>query len=1596
MTSKTLPVLEVLIVAVLCLYNHTSATDDIVHAKIGGTAILTCILPDPGLVISASQHVIEWVRLGYDIPILIQFGIHDPRVHPNYDGRVSLIGGSSLQVRGLLLDDEGWYECRVLPLDKPTDEFRSNGHQTLLSVTAPPIFTETLPSVVEVFLGRSAILKCATRGNPQPMITWFKDGVTIKPQSKVKIVNGSLSFTAVSRDSRGLYQCHVSNTEGNVTHITELKVIGPPEIIIPPSDTVLYMNQNAKLKCQAEADPPNMTYVWQRNGQDIYHIESLKSRVKVIVDGTLQISHLTPEDSGNYTCMPTNGLPVSPSASAILTVQHPAQVMHMPKLTYLATGMKGVISCPFRSEPPLSHVDWTKDGKPLYLGMYPGWTLTSDGSIVIATANDDAAGVYTCTPFNSIGTMGKSEPTTVKLEDPPSFQVSPRKEYMEDAGQMLLIPCQMDGNPAPKVTWRKVGGSSRSQFSVKADGSLILQPLIKDHQGEWECSSSNRVATVSVRTTVFVLGTSPHAVSSVSVIPGINEANVSWVPGFDGGSNQKFTVWYKQMSAEKKEERQEWMFFPVLSTDNSMLVTDLLPATEYQFRVIAQNKAGSGPYSEITTIKTLETSPVVTELEPPTSLSVNQSSEGFVLWWSMPQSPTNDGFVVQSRFEGGEWRNLKEDISPNERQIFLRGLCKDCKYELRLLSQYGDQLSMPSPSISVSTVGMDPVNSPILEFPNTLLAGVMGGVGLLCIVLLLTLAIVCFVFYKRGKRHRENKKDLPPAKNKKPPTNPDSTMEKLLPARPLSITSTSSGHSSLDKSTHNDFHAQRQQQLPQANPPSHHSIPESHLQRASLAPMSSVEFIHRGPDGRFNVEEDASSHMKRNLSQNSHRSSEGNRSVGIKKSQSLRSYRDDRKKPPFVLSVDLPPFGSDIPSSNRTRAMAKHLSLNGHYMPIREQEFLGAPDLTSLCSETSSFFYPNSESTFGQQSLKQVKVHSAASALVLQMEHEREQGNLSRCLSLAREREELERELRRYTVNPNQSIQDVYGEIYKTRETSTPLVLHPGTRNSFLSDNTSILKGRSASCIPWEERHRLSSASLVPLHTLYEKDNRNRHNQYDYHTMQRSSYHRSKSLDRGERQKSYTWDQRRSRTPVDTNFSRVIDESVEKAKPYAGYSQKNSRESQQYFDQHIYTPLDDQQEQRMARSSRQINPGDDYSEVSVDGPEHQSQVSLYSRSLVDPAHSYETLDYERPSLPELEKVRSKEQKLESGNVGSRRTLERLNRTLPPKDFSGTMIRKTKSLGSNNLNRHRSTHSLDSRLHKEQFLPPDAWVDSLTLGRGSTMPSFGSRALSVTDQPKSSLILQTDSLVKSECQLRNHNHQSSKSLGGSTKDSEYVKVSERSKHSALSPEGSSWPLSYCPSLTSGSRSQSQDEEREDVDVEINSYRKSSETDGSYRSYASSKSSGRGSMDAPNVRQFSLSPPFTSSPETTEDSDRDETGLQEPEMQERSRRDSVDESYEWDSAYIRMHPVDPKASLSKAVVQREFFKQGKQSTIRDDYRPELDLKQKGLSPPAGFKEPSSPFVVPNILSSRREQESVLAQKIRESSTAFPEPEPDTVLF
>ncbi|XP_033973711.1 protein turtle homolog A [Trematomus bernacchii] len=1139
----------------ICLLSVSQGEASLVPAREGASAELSCNLSPPSKEFTTPNlfplHVVEWVRLGYNVPILIKFGVYAPRVHPNYKGRVSLTRGASLRIERLTLEDEGWFECRILLLDSKKDDFR-NGTWTFLSITAPPVFIKTPPTFVEVLLGDSLTLSCGAHGNPRPTVVWHKDESRIEKHEKIKVLNGTLSLASVERNVSGTYKCHVSNSEGNLTHFLQLQVKGPPIIIISPEDTTLNMSQDAVLQCQADAYPSNLSYEWLKQGQNVYHIESLKTRVKVLVDGTLLIPNLIPEDTGNYTCIPTNGLLTPPSASAHLKVKHPARVVRMSRETYLPAGMEGRIICPVQADPPVLYVNWTKDGNDLNLDNFPGWIVNSEGSVFIATANDNAVGMYTCTAYNSYGTMGKSEPTKVILQDPPTLNVPPRTEYLQEVGRDLIIPCEASGDPAPNVTWSKIGPSPRSEYAVLANGSLLLQPLSKDHHGGWECLATNRVATVSAGTVVMVLGTSPHVVSSVNVDTEMNQANVSWVPGFDGGYTQKYTVWFKQASRGK----HEWASLPVPTSKNYLLVTGLLAGTGYQFSILPQNKLGSGPFSEIASVRTLavptEAPTVVTilpMLDPPMFLSANRTDQGVLLQWFPPEAPSAPltSFVLQARRDQGQWLILSSNIRANQSEVLVKGLLRDSSYDLRLMSRSNKLLSEPSESVNVSTTGMEiyPVRPSFLEFiPEPLLAGVLGGVCFLFVAIILSLVTACYMSQRRQRRRRKRRQDLPSALQKSPsqdvrspPRSPDSVLKlKLCPPLPFFPNSSShSDRSSFDKGSRGEYHDQRKQLLSNSSPPPHYTLFESHLGSQAL------ESISRGPDGRFIMQplQEESSPSNKNvkkevLQMNGGASGSGSNRTSFRdspKSSLLSSEKDERKDSP--LTVDVPELSRPPSSPGRVQAMARNFSRHGCFYSDEEQ---GSEALL----ERASFYSDNSElkpsdslrrprmpghaedlfPSLGRRTklLDRNRPHRPGyhamesqltddSTMVSQLDSELASDSINKCVRLAKEREEMERELENYTAEQRSrgrderqsnktkspqrdSPQSEEEPVWKPQDVTIRQKPRPSSQTSRVSDyrkacyfgNTSSPSDRlPTSRIQWDISPVTSRTSLIPV-----------------------------------------------------------------------------------------------------------------------------------------------------------------------------------------------------------------------------------------------------------------------------------------------------------------------------------------------------------------------------------------------------------------------------------------------------------------------------------------------------------------------------------
>ncbi|XP_026513397.1 protein turtle homolog A [Terrapene carolina triunguis] len=599
--------------------------------------------------------------------------------------------------------------------------------------------------------------------------------------------------------------------------------------------------------------------------------DHLQSRVRVLVDGSLLLQKTTPDDAGKYTCVPSNGLRKPPSASAFLTVLYPAQVTTMPPETLLPMGMQGMIQCPTKANPPLLSISWTKDGHPLELDKFPGWSMAPDGSIVITTGNDDALGLYTCTPYNSYGTAGASAPTRVLLKDPPVFTLRPKEEYFQEVGRELVIPCAAQGDPPPTVTWAKLGSTGRNDAQVDGNSSLVFRPLVKEQHGAWECTVSNQVARISTTTSVYVLGTSPHAVTNVSVLPLLLAANVSWQPGFDGGYFQRFSVWYTPLVKHLNRPHHDWVSLTVPVGAGYLLVENLQPATGYQFSVLSQNKLGSGPFSEIVTsfplgFPTTEVPPELPTtathvfLSPPQSLTANETSRGVLLQWEPPLqfSVALTGYALELRQDQGGWEGLDGSIPSTKTQVLVPGLIKDACYEFRLVAFAGIYMSDPSNTVNVSTAGMEvyPSRTQLPELlPQPVLAGVIGGICFLSVAVIFSTMVACIMNRRRAARLQKRRQDppivfspnkkLPPPQNSRSSGSPDSAMKLKRQASP---------YQSLRRTLLWGERAGTSLGLTIAGGPrtsSKYTVYESHI--GDTMPL---ERICRGPDGRFVVETD--------------------------------------------------------------------------------------------------------------------------------------------------------------------------------------------------------------------------------------------------------------------------------------------------------------------------------------------------------------------------------------------------------------------------------------------------------------------------------------------------------------------------------------------------------------------------------------------------------------------------------------------------------------------------------------------------------------------------------------------------------------------
>ncbi|XP_044593030.1 protein turtle-like isoform X3 [Cotesia glomerata] len=768
---------------------------DAVHitAILGESVVFNCHVEFPGE--HPVPYVLQWEKKGQEIPIYIWYESYPTHSGEGYEGRVSRVspnspyGSASLNLTNIQENDQGWYECKVVFLNRSPNSPK-NGTWFHLDVHAPPRFTMTPEEMIYVNLGDAIILNCQAEGTPTPEIVWYKDANPVATSSTIGIFNEGteLRIASIKNDDIGDYTCIARNGEGQISHSARVVIAGGAIIIVPPTNQTKLEGEKAQFSCEAKALPGNVTVRWFREGAPVTEVSALDTRVSIRMDGSLVINPVSADDSGFYLCEVTNGIGEPQSATAYLNVEYPAKVTFTPTIQFLPFRLAGVVQCYIKANPPLQYVTWTKDKRLLEPYQTKDIVIMNNGSLLFTRVNENHQGKYTCTPYNAHGTQGGSGPMEVLVRNPPVFTLEPEPMYQRKIGENVEMACdaqEAEGTEKPTIQWQRANGAPLERNRAKmVGGNLTIEGLRRNDFGYYQCVASNEVAVILSSTQLIVEGSQPHAPYNVTGTASQFSVTLHWLPGYSGGPDYKqdYTIWYREAGTST------WRTpIPVTpSGSTSVTINSLSPGTLYEFQVVGKNAISDNMTSKITTIKTLgkinssprrtrnydvgisppATTPINTggitsdqnagpRPGPPRNLTVTEISNGFLITWQQPLEKSHLIQYYDIKYKtDGPYRTLnKGQIRPEETSYLVKNLVGGRTYYFRVFAH-------AATTHSSSDEVKFPVPARVKH--KAITAGVVGGILFFIVAIILS---ICAVKICNKRKRRKQEKELISAYN---------------------------------------------------------------------------------------------------------------------------------------------------------------------------------------------------------------------------------------------------------------------------------------------------------------------------------------------------------------------------------------------------------------------------------------------------------------------------------------------------------------------------------------------------------------------------------------------------------------------------------------------------------------------------------------------------------------------------------------------------------------------------------------------------------------------------------------------------------------
>ncbi|XP_056157045.1 striated muscle preferentially expressed protein kinase [Lampris incognitus] len=517
----------------------------------------------------------------------------------------------------------------------PQEEAMELGHSSILSKEVhfrePPFFQVALGDQV-VIEGQEVVLAMKAKGQPKPMVYWFKDRVAVKTSGNITLCetedgNSQMRISSAQRSNAGLYVCKIINEHGSEQCDCRLEV---KVSSVQTSLTITKEVQNVAVRAGESAlfecrmmGPVDVDVDWLSNGK---LIQPALLNCKMHFDGKrcrLLLNSVHEDDSGTYTCkLSTAKEEVISSAS--LKVAPSKEPLFTRRLDILEVieGRTARFDCKV-SGSPAPRVTWMHFETPVEEN--DNMRILQEGgrhSLVIAHVSSSTEGFYTAVAQNI---HGKSECTAelymqepraaisshmAKLEKMPSIPEEPEvleseteRRTMPDfvqpladveviEGKEAVLKCKVAGLPYPTIAWyhnskQIVSSEERKMIQYRDVHSLVIRSACHAHGGVYKSVISNKAGKAACYAHFYVTDIIPDPPDGPPVVEAITGKTItlSWRrpkrldPSLDS-SSLLYAIQQQPLGSI------QWSIIASNLKETSYTVTSLSKGVRYAFRVL--------------------------------------------------------------------------------------------------------------------------------------------------------------------------------------------------------------------------------------------------------------------------------------------------------------------------------------------------------------------------------------------------------------------------------------------------------------------------------------------------------------------------------------------------------------------------------------------------------------------------------------------------------------------------------------------------------------------------------------------------------------------------------------------------------------------------------------------------------------------------------------------------------------------------------------------------------------------------------------------------------------------------------------------------